>query len=68
MATEELRADLADADAEQIEKLEAERQARAAKKAADLGVPGNTTLALYVLDLEYRLKQIERALEQLQAR
>lgn len=68
MATEELRADLADADAEKIEKLEAERQARAAKKAADLGVPGNTTLALYVLDLEYRLKQIERALEQLQAR
>jgi hypothetical protein len=52
-------------EAEQIERLEAERQARAAKKAADLGVPGNTTLALYVLDLEFRLKQIERTLERL---
>jgi hypothetical protein len=57
--------DLDEREAEQIERLESERQVRAAKKAADLGVPGNTALALYVLDLEFRLKQIERTLERL---
>jgi hypothetical protein len=55
-------------EAYRIEKLEAERQARVAKKAGDLGMPGNTALALYVLDLEYRLKQIERTLERLEVR
>lgn len=39
----------------------AEREARWAKKAEDLGVPGNLKLAAYVERLEQRIEELDRA-------
>jgi len=42
---------------------EMDYQAMVAAKAEALGVPGNTKLARYVLDLEYKLENLNRVLD-----